>query len=249
MKQMIAKAEVKYIQSLAHKKFREAEKLFIVEGVKMLEELLAEKSAAIKKIFAIDAWSRQHASSLPPSIELQVLEDFELDKISSLQSPNEVLALVHIPQPPISGFVPKGITVVLDQVQDPGNLGTIIRSCDWFGVENIVCSMDTADAYNPKVVQAAKGSLLRPNIFYSSLEEFLSLLPKMPAYAAVLDGESIGQVSFETPCLLLIGNESNGLSSAIRAFATKAITIPRKGKAESLNAGVAAAVILSAMTN
>jgi TrmH family RNA methyltransferase len=180
---------------------------------------------------------------------MQVLEGFELDKISSLQSPNEVLALVHVPQPPISDFVPKGITVVLDQVQDPGNLGTIIRSCDWFGVENIICSTDTVDAYNSKVVQSAKGSLLRPNIYFTSLESFLSGLPPMPVYAAVLDGESIGQVVFEMPCLLLIGNESQGLSSAVRAFATKTITIPRKGKAESLNAAVATAVILSAMTN
>jgi TrmH family RNA methyltransferase len=246
---MIAKAEVKYIQSLAHKKFREGEGLFIVEGVKMVQELIEEKPTAIKKIFAIDAWSRQYASSVPPAIDLQLIEDFELEKISFLQAPNEVLAIVQIPQLPISGFVPKGITVVLDQVQDPGNLGTIIRSCDWFGVENIICSIDTADAYNPKVVQSAKGSLLRPTIYYTSLEEFLSLLPKMPVYAAVLDGESIGQTVFETPCLLLIGNESKGLSSSIRAFATKDITIPRKGKAESLNAGIAAAVILSAMTN
>ena len=138
--------------------------------------------------------------------------------------------------------------MVLDQVQDPGKLGTIIRSCDWFGVENLICSNDTVDAYNPKVVQSAKGSLLRPTIYYTALEQFLSLMPDMPVYAAVLDGESIGQAVFEMPCLLLIGNESKGLSSVIRAFATKAITIPRKGKAESLNAGVATAVILSAMT-
>jgi len=246
---MIAKAEVKYIQSLAHKKFREEEGIFVVEGVKMVQELLEEKPLSIKKIFAIDAWIRQHASSLPPAFDVQVVEDFELAKISSLQSPNDVLALVQIPQPLISGFVPKGITVVLDQVQDPGNLGTIIRSCDWFGIENIICSMDTVDAFNPKVVQSAKGSLLRPNIFYTELEEFLSLMPNMPVYAAVLDGESIGHTVFETPCLLLIGNESKGISAAVRAYSTKGITIPRKGKAESLNAGVATAVILSAMTN
>lgn len=246
---MIAKAEVKYIQSLAHKKFREEEGVFIVEGVKMVRELIEEQPAAVKKIYALETWSRQYASSLPPGIDLQVLEGFELNKISSLQSPNEVLALVHIPQPTISDFVPKGITVVLDQVQDPGNLGTIIRSCDWFGVENIICSTDTVDAYNSKVVQSAKGSLLRPAIYYTSLEAFLSNLPPMPVYAAVLDGESIGEAVFETPCLLLIGNESQGLSSAIRAFATKDITIPRKGKAESLNAAVATAVILSAMTH
>lgn len=246
---MIAKAEVKYIQSLAHKKFREEEGLFVVEGVKMVQELMDEKPLAIKKIFAIDAWIRQHAASLPPGIGVQVLEEFELTKISTLQSPNDVLALVQIPQPAISGFVPKGITVVLDQVQDPGNLGTIIRSCDWFGVETIICSEDTVDAYNPKVVQSAKGSLLRPSIYYTALEEFLSTMPDIPVYAAVLDGESIGQAVFKTPCLLLIGNESKGLSVAIRSFATKAITIPRKGKAESLNAGVATAVILSAMTS
>jgi TrmH family RNA methyltransferase len=246
---MIAKAEVKYIQSLAHKKFREEERLFVVEGVKMVQELMEEKPLAIKKIFAIDAWIRQHASSLPPAIDVQLLEDFELEKISTLQSANQVLALVQIPQPPISGFVPKGITVVLDQVQDPGNLGTIIRSCDWFGVENIICSTDTVDAYNPKVVQSAKGSLLRPNLYYTALEEFLSLIPTMPIYAAVLDGEPIGKAVYEMPCLLLIGNESKGLSASIRAYATKAITIPRKGKAESLNAGVATAVILSSMTN
>jgi TrmH family RNA methyltransferase len=246
---MIAKAEVKYIQSLAHKKFREHEGLFLVEGVKMVQELLVEKPADIKKIYALEGWIRYHAPSLPPAIDVQVLEAFELDKISSLQSPDEVLALVKIPYLPISGFVPKGITVVLDQVQDPGNLGTIIRSCDWFGVENIICSIDTVDAYNPKVVQSAKGSLLRPSIYYSVLEEFLSTMPEMPVYAALLDGESIDQAVFETPCLLLIGNESKGLSDAVRAYATKAITIPRKGKAESLNAAVATAVILSAMTN
>jgi len=227
---MIAKAEVKYIQSLAHKKFREEEGLFVVEGVKMVKELIAEQPAAIKKIYALDSWLVQFSSDLPPGIDLQLLEGFELSKISSLQSPNEVLALVQMPQPPISDFVPKGITLVLDQVQDPGNLGTIIRSCDWFGVENIICSTDTVDAYNPKVVQSAKGSLLRPTIYYTSLETFLSTLPAIPVYAAVLEGESIGQAVFETPCLLLIGNESQGLSSAIRAFATKNITIPRKGK-------------------
>ncbi|MEY3577010.1 MAG: hypothetical protein RL394_593 [Bacteroidota bacterium] len=246
---MIAKAEVKYIQSLAHKKFREEEGLFVVEGVKMVQELLEEKPLAIKKIFAIESWIMQHASSLPLAINVQQLEDFELAKISTLQSPNDVLALVQVPEPPISGFVPKGITVVLDQVQDPGNLGTIIRTCDWFGVENIICSTDTVDAYNPKVVQSAKGSLLRATIYYTSLEEFLSMMPTMPIYAAVLDGESIGQAVFETPCLLLIGNESKGLSATIRSFATKDITIPRKGRAESLNAAVATAVILSAMTN
>ena len=246
---MIAKAEVKYIQSLAHKKFREEEGLFVVEGVKMVKELIEEKPAAIKKIFAINSWIIQHAPFLPPAINLQAVEEFELNKISTLQSPNQVLALVQVPHPPISGFVPKGITVVLDQVQDPGNLGTIIRSCDWFGIENIICSMDTVDAYNPKVVQSAKGSLLRPTIYYTALEELLSMMPDMPVYAAVLDGESIGEADFETPCLLLIGNESKGLSVAIRSFATKDITIPRKGKAESLNAGVATAVILSSMTN
>ncbi len=245
---MIAKAEVKYIQSLAHKKFREKEQLYVVEGLKMVEELIAENPSGIKRLYAVDEWLGQHASSLPKAIRVQAVEHFELEKISGLKSPDGLLALVEIPALQLSAFVPKGITVVLDHIQDPGNLGTIIRSCDWFGIENLVCSSDTVDAYNPKVVQSAKGSLPRVNVFYADLKEFLAAHHQLPVYAAVLDGQSIHTVDFIFPCMLLVGNESNGISPDARSFATHAITIPSRGRAESLNAGVATSIILSSMT-
>ena len=245
---MIAKAEVKYIQSLAHKKFRETERRYVVEGLKVVEELIAENPSSIKKLYAVDQWAGQHASSLPKQIKVHVVEQFELEKISGLKTPDGLLALVEMPILELSNFVPKGITVALDQIQDPGNLGTIIRSCDWFGIENLVCSLDTVDAFNPKVVQAAKGSLPRVNIFYVDLKAFFTGHHHLPVYAAVLDGQSVHTVDFSLPCMLLMGNESKGISAEIRSFATHEITIPKKGRAESLNAGVATSIILSSMT-
>lgn len=248
MNKMIAKAEIKYIQSLAHKKFRETERLFVVEGMKMVEELIAENPSSIKRLYAVDHWAKQHATSLHKSINVQVVEQFELEKMSGLKSPDGLIALVEMPSLQLSAFVPKGITVVLDHIQDPGNLGTIIRSCDWFGIENLVCSIDTADAFNPKVVQSAKGSLLRVNIFYADLKVFFTAHSHHPVYAAVLDGQPIYDVDFNFSCMLLIGNESKGISPEIRSFATHHITIPRKGRADSLNAGVATSIILSSMS-
>jgi TrmH family RNA methyltransferase len=140
-----------------------------------------------------------------------------------------------------------GLTVVLDQVQDPGNLGTIIRTCDWFGVKNIVCSPDTVDAFNHKTVQSAKGSLLRLNIYYTDLITFLSYQKDIPIYAAVLGGRSIHEVSFQQPAILVIGNEANGISNEVINVATEKITIPKIGKAESLNAAISTAIILSNM--
>lgn len=245
---MIAKAEVKYIQSLAHKKFRETERCFVVEGLKMVEELITENPSSIKKLYAVDQWAGEYASSLPKQIIVHVVEEFELEKMSGLKSPDGLLALVEMPILELSDFVPNGITVVLDHIQDPGNLGTIIRSCDWFGVKNLVCSADTVDAFNPKVVQAAKGSLPRVNIFYADLKTFFISHTHLPVYAAVLNGQSIHTVDFSLPCMLLMGNESKGISPEIRLFATHEITIPQKGRAESLNAGVATSIILSSMT-
>lgn len=246
---MIAKTELKYIQSLAHKKFREAEGLFVVEGTKMVGELMAENPFTIRKLYALEEWWSQHASSVPNQMEVVLVEAFELEKMSTLQSPDGVMAVVQKPHHHLSAFIPKGITVVLDHLQDPGNLGTIIRSCDWFGVENLVCSMDTVDAFHPKVVQSAKGSVLRVNVFYTDLTGFFSMHDHVPVYAAVLDGQSIHEVDFCLPCMLLMGNESNGISNPVRQYATDEITIPRRGNAESLNAAVATSIILSSMNH
>jgi TrmH family RNA methyltransferase len=137
------------------------------------------------------------------------------------------------------------LTLVLDQIQDPGNLGTIIRTCDWFGIQNIVCSSDTVDAYNPKTVQSAKGSLLRMNILYADLVTHLSSNKGVPVFAAALEGVSIHEINVQAPAIIVIGNEANGISKKVMAFATHKITIPKIGKAESLNAGIATAIILS----
>ncbi len=244
---MISKSDVKYIQSLAHKKFREEEGLFVVEGVKMVEELLVEYPEKIIHLYGTQPWIDRLTQDRTFQCPVSVIEEKMLNRISQLKTPNEVLALVKLPQQMEVGMVKNGLTVVLDQLQDPGNLGTIIRTCDWFGVENIVCSSDTVNAFNHKTVQSAKGSLLRVNIGYTDLSAFLSMQNTLPVYAAVLGGNSMYEVSFQLPSLLVIGNEANGISETVMNFATEKITIPQKGKAESLNAAIATSIILSWM--
>lgn len=244
---MITKSEIKYIQSLAHKKFRESENLFVVEGVKIIRELLDNSAQCLKKIYAVSSWIEQHRTLVPDHVDLVEVEPYELDKISFLQQPNEVLALVSIPGEASHRTVFQGVTIVLDKVQDPGNLGTIIRTADWFGVDQIVCSTDTADAFNPKVVQSAMGSIMRINIFYTDISRFINTCKSIPVYAAVLNGVSIYETTFDQPSILVIGNESKGISNEILRIVSNKITIPRTGAAESLNAAVATAVILAEM--
>lgn len=244
---MISKSDVKYIQSLAHKKFREEEGLFVVEGVKMVQEMLIEYPEKIAHLYATLPWADQLSKFGTLKCPVSVIDDKTLNRVSQLKTPNEVLVLVKLPQQMDVEVDKNGLTVVLDQVQDPGNLGTIIRTCDWFGVKNIVCSPDTVDAFNHKTVQAAKGSLLRLNICYTDLSTFLSNQKDIPIYAAVLGGRSVNEVSFQQPAILVVGNEANGISSEVINFATEKITIPKIGKAESLNAAIATAIILSNM--
>ena len=223
---MISKSDIKYIQSLAHKKFRDEERLFIVEGVKMVEELISSASDNIDRVFATKNWvQRQLPNSVANELTV-VIEEHELAKISQHKTPNEVLALVKFPKFQNEYKTDNSITLVLDQIQDPGNLGTIIRTCDWFGINQIVCSLDTVDNYNPKVIQSAMGSILHVEVIYSSLPKFLSTVQDIPIYAAVLNGKSIHDIAVVKPSLVLIGNESNGISKEVLAFATEKITIP-----------------------
>ena len=244
---MVTKSEIKYIQSLAHKKFRESENLFVVEGVKIIRELLGKSDQSIKKIYAVSGWIEQHRTLISDGVDLVQVEPFELEKISFLQQPNEVLALVNIPEETSYSSFFQGVTIVLDKVQDPGNLGTIIRTADWFGVDQIVCSPDTVDAFNPKVVQSAMGSIMRINIFYTDIIRFIDSCKNIPVYAAVLNGDSIYETTFNQPSILVIGNESRGISNEILHVVGNKITIPRTGAAESLNAAVATAVIMAEM--
>ena len=186
---------------------------------------------------------------LSQKINLCDISVTDLEKISSLKTPQQVIALIKIPDWPVLDHIKLSnkFSLVLDGVQDPGNLGTIIRIADWFGIKNIICSDDTVDAYNPKVVQASMGSLARVDIHYVDLSDVLPKI-KLPLFGALLDGENIYGTDFGNEGLILMGNEGNGLRPEIQKLVTKAITIPRIGQAESLNVAVATALFCSEVT-
>lgn len=242
---MIAKSEVKYIQSLAHKKFRDEENALVAEGVKMVDELLSDFPDQIKKIYATAEWLK-NGREIPKGISCIEVEQFELDKLSFLKQSNQVLALVRLPDVKIPSSIE--VLLILDQIQDPGNLGAIIRTCDWFGISGIVCSPDTADAYSPKVVQSTMGSIFRIPVLYTDLVPYLEKMNNMPVFGATLNGYSMEKIHFSKPCCLVIGNESKGISSSVLTTVSKTVSIPRRGGAESLNASVAAAILLSKIT-
>ncbi|MEY2811427.1 MAG: hypothetical protein RI991_422 [Bacteroidota bacterium] len=245
---MITKSDVKYIQSLAHKKFREEEGVFVIEGTKMVGELIQEFPDKIVHLYATQQWVDEVVREKILDSKISVIDEMTLGKISQLKSPNQVLAVVKIPTHLAKDNSTSKLTVVLDQIQDPGNLGTIIRTCDWFGVQSIVCSLDTVDAYNPKTVQSAKGSLLRMNIQYADLITYLSSKKGVAIYAAALNGNSIYEIEVKEPSIIIVGNEASGISKEVMVLANQTITIPKIGKAESLNAGIATAIILSHFT-
>lgn len=236
---MISKNEIKYIQSLFQKKNRDAERLFIAEGVKLVDELL-HSNFIIKKIFATAAWMQQH----PSVTGAMCIEDFELQKISGLATPNRVLAVVEQHLPAKDPVEKKQVILALDGVQDPGNFGTIIRIADWFGITQIVTGNDTADVYNPKTVQATMGSITRVDTWHKDLASWLAKV-QTPVYGALLNGKNIYETERLNEGIIVIGNESKGIRENILPFIKYPVTIPAKGKAESLNAAVATGIILS----
>lgn len=241
---MLGKTQAKYIQSLGQKKVRDQEGVYIAEGPKIVAELLATRPDDIVNVYALQNWIAGNEKTLDQS-RLIAIAEHELAKISQLSTPNEVLAVVRKPdcRQPLEF---KGrISLVLDTIQDPGNLGTIIRIADWFDIGQIICSPDCADAYNPKVVQSSMGSIFRMHMHYTNLEGILSQQKDIPILAATLDGVNIRNISPVKQGLIVIGNESKGISREIMNLVTEKITIPRVGKAESLNAAVATGIILS----
>jgi len=236
---MLSKKEIKDIQSLGYKKFRDEAHLFVAEGPKIVLELAQLVPQQIVKIYSLEAWANEN-SHLP---NLQIISEPELQKISGLQTPNQVVALLkqfQWPQPNVSN----SFCVYLDAIQDPGNMGTIIRIADWFGVAQIVCGSGCADVYNSKVVQSTMASIARVPVWYDENGNWLAE-QKVPIYAATLQGKPLGEFSKVEEGILIIGNESKGISAQIMAMATHGITIPKKGEAESLNAAVATGIILS----
>jgi TrmH family RNA methyltransferase len=217
-------------------------------GTAQRKILLKSFPERVLEVFATQNWTETRQGIVKNLTQLSIINDDELKKISQLTTPNEVLALVSKPSHLDKIDLLHGITVMLDEIQDPGNLGTIIRSCDWFGVKNIVCSPRTVDAFNTKVIQASMGSIMRINIFYEELMDVIDQFKTIPLYAAELSGQSIFDFNFTSPAILVIGNEARGVSPNISLRSTHKVSIPRYGNAESLNAAVATSIILSSMT-
>lgn len=242
---MLSKTIVKYIQSLAHKKLRDEEGVFIAEGPKVVEELLRSGIFEVKMMYALPGWLDENKSLISEAKVLEVTGP-ELERVSQLQTPNKVLAVFYKKEENL-GSLSGSISLMLDEIQDPGNLGTIIRTADWFGVKNIICSKECADCYNPKVVQATMGSLARVNIIYTDLTAFIKQ-HNIPVYAATLGGKDISSVQLKE-AVILIGNEGKGVKEELLALSAEQITIPKYGDAESLNAAVACGIILSNVTS
>jgi TrmH family RNA methyltransferase len=240
---MLGKSKIKYIQSLGQKKPRDNEGVFIAEGPKLIDELLSSGKERIQEVYGTKQWIDEHAQEFSNIAITEITAD-ELGKISQLTTPNQVIAIVKKPVVP-SFHAKDEITLVLDAIQDPGNLGTIIRIADWFGISQIVCSKDSVDLYNPKVVQSTMGSIARVHVLYTDVAAWLSEQGAVPIYAAALEGEDMSSMNKIKEGIIVIGNESKGISDEVMEMARKKITIKRKGKAESLNAAVATGIILS----
>jgi RNA methyltransferase, TrmH family len=241
---MLVKSQIKYIQSLGQKKSRDELGLFIAEGPKIVSELLQEIPGQVKEVYALKQWIEDN-QSISGNSEVVDVSEAELEKISQLSTANQVLALVKKLEP-ANGIPDRGkITLALETIQDPGNLGTIIRIADWFGIEQVICSADCADLYNPKVVQSTMSSIARVKLMYTDLHAWLSSLNDFRIYGAVLEGQDVKTMKKPEEGILLIGNESKGLSREIQGLVNVKVTIPQKGKAESLNAAVATGIILS----
>lgn len=241
----MSKAQIKYIQSLRLKKYRQKSGRFLAEGIKVVDELLTQDYIAVEEIYALSGWIDQYrkADTLYPTLDPVEISAEQLSRISALHTAQPVIALCRIP--PADRWTPEPgqISFLLESIRDPGNLGTLVRIADWFGITQIVCSPDCADAFNSRTIQASMGSIARVRITEQPLGPCLEVQGAIPVYAATLQGEDIREVPPLQEGALLIGNESKGLSEDILKYATRQITIPRIGKAESLNAAVAAGII------
>ena len=234
---MVSKSQIKLITSLQQKKYREKNGLFVAEGPKVIAEL-QKAGFNLHLLFSKEPTSDAALNVVP-------VTEIELQKISFLKTANTSLALFEIPKQ--KNIKPKGLILALDAVRDPGNLGTIIRLCDWFGITQLVCSEDTVDCYNPKVVQATMGSIARIQVNYGSLLEFIKQ-SELPVFGACMEGVNVYSTTWPTSGILVMGNEANGISEAISGLLHEKITIPQFGEkhdTESLNVATATAILLS----
>ncbi len=239
---MLSKSNIKRITGLYQKKYRKQEGLFVAEGIKVIQELL-ESSCELEAIYGVENTSLRIPTAYKNAF--QQITATDLKKISFLKTPQTALALFKIPHQKEDQHT--GITVLLDDVRDPGNLGTIIRLCDWFGVTSLVCSPQTVDCYNPKVVQATMGSLSRIAISYVDITSYLQNEQRL-IYGTFMEGDTIYTATLPKEAVIVMGNEANGISDIVAQFVTQKIAIPRFGslqKTESLNVATATAICLS----
>ncbi|QQL50728.1 TrmH family RNA methyltransferase [Mucilaginibacter ginkgonis] len=241
---MLSKSQISLITSLQHKKFRRQHNLFIVEGLKSVLEFCHSGYQTQTVYHTLGFGSKM--LKLSKNINILEISVADMARISSLKTPPGVLALITIPTPLSlnSALLKNKFSLVLDGVQDPGNMGTIIRTADWFGIKNVICSEDTVDVYNPKVVQATMGSLSRVAVHYADLETVISNA-QLPVFGALLNGKSIYETNFGSEAIVVMGNEGNGISEKLQQIIQQPITIPQVGEAESLNVAVATAIFCS----
>jgi TrmH family RNA methyltransferase len=248
---MLSKAKIKHIQSLRLGKFRKLHEQFVAEGSTNVLDFIGSKLRTIN-IFATSEWKNRYRKELHGVLITEV-DVRELSKISVLKTAPEVVAVFKLPpEKQIDWHKTTGVILMLDDIRDPGNLGTIIRTADWFGIRQIICSEETVDAYNPKVVQASMGSLARVELHYENLEWAIKKKPaNIPVYGAVLNGESIREIEKPEQLIILVGSEAHGISGKLLKLINKKISIPASigGGAESLNASIATAIICYAFSN
>ena len=234
---MLSKSQIKLITSLKQKKYRQQYGFFVVEGVKTIRELL-QSNLELQKLYATASFNIDAKDEV-------IISDSDLKRISFLTTPNKALAIFKIPESkPIDN---SGLIVALDSIRDPGNLGTIIRLCDWFGVKELICSKETVDCFNPKVIQATMGSITRVNVSYMNLVPFLGGI-ETPVFGAFMEGENVYHKTLPKTGVLVMGNEANGVSKEVEAVITEKMSIPRFGDlqaTESLNVATATAILLS----
>ncbi|MBK8445032.1 MAG: RNA methyltransferase [Sphingobacteriales bacterium] len=240
---MLSKARIQAVRALHQKKERQQQKCFIAEGDKLVRDLLESDFLHIRELYALPEWCSQYAA-LAAQLPLQQITAAELERISALQSPNQVLAVVDMPRIQVqASLLRRSVCFVLDHIQDPGNLGTIIRISDWFGMPYIFCINDCVEAYNPKTVQSTMGSLARVPVIETTASALRQQFSDIAWWGAVLEGEPLRTLAWQKPLFLVVGNESKGISQEVMNLLQRRITIERSGAAESLNAAIAAGII------
>ena len=245
---MIGKGKISSITRLHQKKFRDESGSFLVEGIKSVSDLL-RSSFVVEEVLATDAWIGEHEHEMPVNAELTLVTPAEMERLSTWKTPQPVMAVVQIPERVLSDIRDDQPMLILDDLRDPGNMGTIVRTADWFGIRQIVCSKTTVELYNPKVIQATMGSFTRVKVYYTDLVEYIDKnVQGKRVLGAFLEGTPMQQFSFQSSDVIVIGNEANGITAPVSKKISSKILIdsPVKStdKAESLNASIAAAILM-----